>query len=44
MPFDTVVAESDLLIIAAPHRHYGDLRTTTPVVDITNLLGNGVRV
>jgi UDP-N-acetyl-D-mannosaminuronic acid dehydrogenase len=44
VPFDTVVAESDLLIIAAPHREYADLRTTKPVVDITNLLGNGVRV
>ncbi|MFZ0180546.1 MAG: nucleotide sugar dehydrogenase [Candidatus Dormiibacterota bacterium] len=44
VPFDAVVAESDLLIIAAPHREYADLRTTKPVVDITNLLGNGVRV
>jgi UDP-N-acetyl-D-mannosaminuronic acid dehydrogenase len=44
VPLDTVVAESDLLIIAAPHREYVDLRTTKPVVDITNLLGNGVRV
>jgi UDP-N-acetyl-D-mannosaminuronic acid dehydrogenase len=44
VPFDVVVAESDLLIIAAPHREYADLRTTKPVVDITNLLGNGVRV
>ena len=44
VPFDTVVAESDLLIIAAPHRQYSELRTTKPVVDITNLLGNGVRL
>jgi UDP-N-acetyl-D-mannosaminuronic acid dehydrogenase len=44
VPLDAVVAESDLLIIAAPHRHYAELRTTKPVVDITNLLGNGVRV
>jgi UDP-N-acetyl-D-mannosaminuronic acid dehydrogenase len=44
VPLDTVVAESDVLIIAAPHREYVDLRTTKPVVDITNLLGNGVRV
>jgi len=44
MPLEIVVAESDLLIIAAPHREYADLRTTKPVVDITNLLGNGVRV
>jgi UDP-N-acetyl-D-mannosaminuronic acid dehydrogenase len=44
VPFDTVVEESDLLIIAAPHREYASLRTTKPVVDITNLLGNGVMV
>jgi len=44
VPLEMVVAESDLLIIAAPHREYADLRTTKPVVDITNLLGNGVRV
>src|SRR5450631_602834 len=44
VPLDTAVAESDLLIIAAPHRQYAELRTTKPVVDITNLLGNGVMV
>src|SRR4029077_15836892 len=44
VPLDVVVAESDLLIIAAPHSEYAELGTTKPVVDITNLLGNGVRV
>ena len=44
LPFDTLLAEADLLIIAAPHRTYAGLRTAKPVVDITNLLGNGVRV
>src|SRR5579863_8878870 len=44
VPLDSVVAESDLLIIAAPHRDYLDLQTAAPVVDITNLRGNGVRV
>jgi UDP-N-acetyl-D-mannosaminuronic acid dehydrogenase len=44
VPFDAVVEESDLLIIAAPHKQYVELRTAKPVVDITNLLGNGVRV
>jgi UDP-N-acetyl-D-mannosaminuronic acid dehydrogenase len=44
VPFKTVVADSDLLIIAAPHQDYRDLRTEKPVVDITNLLRNGVRV
>jgi UDP-N-acetyl-D-mannosaminuronic acid dehydrogenase len=44
VPLDSVVAEADLLIIAAPHREYRELQTATPVVDITNLRGNGVRV
>ncbi len=44
VPLETVVAEADLIIITAPHRQYQDLRTAKPVVDITNLLGNGVRV
>lgn len=44
LPFDTLLAEADLLIIAAPHRTYAGLHTAKPVVDITNLLGNGVRV
>jgi UDP-N-acetyl-D-mannosaminuronic acid dehydrogenase len=44
VPLDSVVAEADLLIIAAPHRDYLELRTAAPVVDITNLRGNGVRV
>jgi UDP-N-acetyl-D-mannosaminuronic acid dehydrogenase len=43
-PFEKVVVESDLLIIAAPHQDYLDLRTDKPVVDISNLLRNGVRV
>ena len=44
VPLDIVVDEADLLIIAAPHKQYVELRTAKPVVDITNLLGNGVRV
>ncbi len=41
---ESILAEADLLIIAAPHRAYASLRTTTPVVDLTNMLGNGVKV
>jgi UDP-N-acetyl-D-mannosaminuronic acid dehydrogenase len=41
---DTVLAESDLLIIAAPHPEYRSLVTDLPVADIWNLLGNGVQV
>jgi UDP-N-acetyl-D-mannosaminuronic acid dehydrogenase len=41
---DHVVAESDLLVVGAPHKAYADLDTDVPVVDVWNLLGNGVRV
>lgn len=41
---DQVLAECDLLIIAAPHREYSEIRTKLPVADIWNLLGKGVRV
>ncbi len=43
-PLDRVLAESDLLIIGAPHRIYADLETDKPVVDIWNLRGRGVLV
>jgi UDP-N-acetyl-D-mannosaminuronic acid dehydrogenase len=36
-----VVAQSDLLVIATPHRAYVDLKVDVPVVDVWNLLGNG---
>lgn len=35
------LAESDVLIIGAPHSVYKDLVTTKPIIDIWNLLGNG---
>ncbi|MGA7987074.1 MAG: nucleotide sugar dehydrogenase [Candidatus Dormiibacterota bacterium] len=41
---EDVLAEADLLIIAAPHREYASLQPTVPVVDLTNLLGAGVVV
>ena len=43
-PLADVLAESDLLVIATPHRMYADLDVKTPVVDVWNLLGNGERV
>lgn len=42
LPLETVVERADLLVIGAPHRHYRDLRTDKPVVDIWNLLRRGV--
>jgi UDP-N-acetyl-D-mannosaminuronic acid dehydrogenase len=44
LPLEDVVAQADLLVIAAPHQAYTALDTDVPVVDIWNLLGRGVRV
>jgi UDP-N-acetyl-D-mannosaminuronic acid dehydrogenase len=38
---DQTLAESDILIIGAPHKIYKDLLSNKPVIDIWNLLGNG---
>jgi UDP-N-acetyl-D-mannosaminuronic acid dehydrogenase len=43
-PLDDVLDQSDLLVIAAPHRLYADLAIAQPVVDIWNLRGEGVLV
>src|SRR5690348_1272601 len=40
-PLEDVLAESDLLVIATPHKKYADLNVDVPVVDVWNLLGNG---
>jgi UDP-N-acetyl-D-mannosaminuronic acid dehydrogenase len=44
LPQDEVIARSDLLVIATPHREYRNLVTDKPVADIWNVLGTGVRV
>jgi UDP-N-acetyl-D-mannosaminuronic acid dehydrogenase len=44
VPLDEVLRESDLLVIATPHKAYAELDVSVPVVDIWNLLGKGVRV
>jgi UDP-N-acetyl-D-mannosaminuronic acid dehydrogenase len=41
---ERVLNESDLLILATPHREFQNLRTSKPVVDIWNFLGNGTVV
>jgi UDP-N-acetyl-D-mannosaminuronic acid dehydrogenase len=43
-PLDEVIAQSDLLVIGAPHPDYRELVTDKPVADIWNILGQGVRV
>ncbi len=40
-PLETVLEQSDILILAAPHRAYLDLVTDKPVADVWNFLGRG---
>lgn len=42
VPLPVVLAEADLLVIAAPHEEYRRLRPEQPVADIWNVLGQGV--
>lgn len=41
---DEVLAEADLIVIAAPHKEYATVASDKPIVDLTNLLGRGVKV
>jgi UDP-N-acetyl-D-mannosaminuronic acid dehydrogenase len=43
-PLSEVLDRADLVIVAAPHPEYAQLSTSAPIVDIWNLLGDGVRV
>src|SRR6266516_1175186 len=43
-PLAEVMAQADLMIIAAPHPTYAGLQTDKPVADIWNVLGKGVVV
>ncbi|HSY14672.1 MAG TPA: nucleotide sugar dehydrogenase [Jatrophihabitantaceae bacterium] len=40
-PLAQVVAESDVLVIGAPHREYRDVITDKPIVDVWDLRGGG---
>ena len=44
VPDEQVLAESDLIVVGAPHRCYAALDPQVPVVDIWNVFGKGVRV
>jgi UDP-N-acetyl-D-mannosaminuronic acid dehydrogenase len=39
VPLETVLAESDLLIVATPHPEYASIVTDKPVADVWNILG-----
>lgn len=44
LPLERVLAESDVLVVAAPHTAYRGLVTERPVVDVWNLLGQGTSI
>ena len=44
LPLDEVIERSDVLVIGAPHPEYRSLKTSKPVADVWNVLGEGVRV
>ena len=44
VPLEEVLAKADVLVIGAPHLAYRGLKPKQAVVDIWNLLGNGVLV
>ena len=44
LSLDEVLDRADVLVIGAPHPEYRELPTTTPVVDIWNLRGQGTVV
>lgn len=44
VPIEEVLAKADVLVIGAPHSAYRSLKPKQAVVDIWNLLGNGVLV
>jgi UDP-N-acetyl-D-mannosaminuronic acid dehydrogenase len=39
-----VIDRAELLIVATPHPEYRDLHVEVPVVDLFNVLGDGVRI
>ena len=41
---EQLLADSDVVVIGAPHDRYRDLKSDKPVVDIWGITGNGVRV
>ena len=38
---EELIERSDVIVIGAPHLHYRELKTTKPIIDIWNLLGEG---
>ena len=41
-PLDEVLEEADVLVIGAPHSQYREIRTHKQIIDVWNLMGDGV--
>ncbi len=44
LSLETVLAESDLLVIAAPHEEYRLINTNKPIIDIWGFLGDSAKI
>jgi UDP-N-acetyl-D-mannosaminuronic acid dehydrogenase len=44
VPLQEVIDRAGILIVATPHPEYHDLHVQVPVVDLFNVLGDGVRI
>jgi UDP-N-acetyl-D-mannosaminuronic acid dehydrogenase len=44
VPLETVLAEADVLVLAAPHPEYRDLGAATPLVDVWGFTGSATRI
>jgi UDP-N-acetyl-D-mannosaminuronic acid dehydrogenase len=44
VPLDKVLAESDAIVVGAPHDEYRGLTVAVPAADVWGVLGGGVRV
>jgi UDP-N-acetyl-D-mannosaminuronic acid dehydrogenase len=44
VPLEKVLAESDAIVVGAPHEQYRNLRVDVPVADVWGILGGGVQI
>jgi UDP-N-acetyl-D-mannosaminuronic acid dehydrogenase len=44
VPLEKVLAESDAIVVGAPHEQYRNLRVDVPTADVWGILGGGVQI
>jgi UDP-N-acetyl-D-mannosaminuronic acid dehydrogenase len=44
VPLEKVLAESDAIVVGAPHEQYRNLRVNVPAADVWGILGGGVHI